>query len=232
MENGKFKRGLIVGLVALASGFGAYACKNEFSESSLNSETLKEEVSRKVEESRKETNKLEAFAEYISQFEGIRPYVYDPNLNDDKPEPTIGVGHYLGKDSRQVFSRILPEVDFDSILAGNERIDEEQAIRLFTYDLKEHVNRARKLVTKFDSFPEYLQVALVDMAYRGDLGDSPKMLELFNAGKIRESADEYPNRRDYKDAIVNKMRGLRIRIDSNKNRMLEYAREIEFASVN
>lgn len=170
------------------------------------------------------------FAEYIAGFEGRRNRVYDPNPNDGKDEPTIGIGHFLERgDSRETFDRILPEVNHDSVRNGRKILTDNEVDRLFKHDIQIYIDRARNLIGNFDTFPEYLQTALVDMSYRGDLGDSPKTRILLNEGRFRDAADEYINRREYMEAESNGMRGLRIRMDSNRNRILNYAQEIESA---
>jgi hypothetical protein len=104
----------------------------------------------------------------------------------------------------------------------NEQIDV-----LFTEDLKAYVKRAEDLVPNFNKFPVSVQTALVDMTYRGDLGDSPKMRKLLNEFKIREAADEYINREEYKTAKVKNLRGIKIRMDSNRKRLLNYAESLD-----
>jgi len=171
-----------------------------------------------------ETSKLKIFAEYISGFEGRRNKVYDPNPRDEKPEPTIGVGHYMDRgDSRETFSRVLPLVNWNNIYDGKTALTNEEIDILFAEDLKTYVERAKKLVPEFDSLPDYVSTALVDMAYRGDLGDSPKTRALINSGKFAEAANEYINRREYRDAESKGIRGVKIRMDSNRQRLLDYA---------
>ena len=171
-------------------------------------------------------NPLIAYAEYTGNFEGRELRVYDPNPNDNKPEPTIGIGHYLDRgNSRETFARVLPEVDFDSVYNGRTELTDEQVNELFAEDIKEYVERTKRFFPKFDEYPQYLRQALVDGFYRGDLGDSPKTRELINQGEFAEASDEYINRKDYKNAIANGMAGIRTRMDANRNAMIRYAME-------
>ena len=150
--------------------------------------------------------------------------VYDPNPRDGKPEPTIGAGHYMDRgDSRETFFRVLPLVNWNNIYDGKTALTNEEIDILFAEDLKTYVERAKKLVPEFDSLPDYVSTALVDMAYRGDLGDSPKTRALINSGKFAEAANEYINRREYRDAESKGIRGVKIRMDSNRQRLLDYA---------
>jgi hypothetical protein len=179
------------------------------------------------EPSQREINPLLAYAEYTGNFEGRKPKVYDPNPNDGKPEPTIGVGHYLDRgDSEETFARVLPELDYDEICNGNQELTETQINKLFSEDIKDYVARAKSFFPKFDTYPEYLQKALVDGFYRGDLGDSPKTRALINSGNFEEAADEYIDRKDYRNAIENGMRGVKTRMDANRDAMIQYAIEI------
>jgi len=124
-------------------------------------------------------NKLEgsllAYAEYTGNFEGRRNKIYDPNPDDDKSEPTIGVGHYLDRgDSKEVFTRVLPEVDYNAIYAGKQELTTEQINRLFAYDIKKYVEKTKKLFPKFDSYPKYLRQALVDGCLGGNYLEAQK----------------------------------------------------------
>jgi len=173
-------------------------------------------------------DRMNVFACYTARFEGRRNRVYDPNPNDERPEPTIGVGHYMDRgNSRETFARVLLDVDFDAVYNGTATLTNAQIDALFADDLRQYVRRARNLAPQFDNFPVSVQTALVDMAYRGDFGGSPRMRTLLNDGRIREAADEYINRKEYHDAERNGMRGIRTRMDSNRQRLLDYARELE-----
>ena len=98
---------------------------------------------------------------------------------------------------------------------------------MFAEDLRDYVARAKKLIPKFNEFTISVQATLVDMAYRGDLGDSPKMRALLNRGEIRKAADEYINRKEYQTARTRGMGGVKTRMDSNRGRLLDYAVSLE-----
>lgn len=157
------------------------------------------------------------YAQYTANFEGRRSKVYDPNPNDGKPEPTIGVGHYLDRtNSRQTFAKVLPEADYDAVYSGKQELTKEQIERLFAEDISKYVDTAKKLFPKFDSYPLKLRQALVDGCYRGDLLDSPKTRRLINEGKFQEAGDEYTNRRDYREAPSKGMNGIVTRMNKNR----------------
>lgn len=169
-----------------------------------------------------------AYLEYTGNFEGRRSQVYDPNPNDGKGEPTVGIGHYLDrKDSRKTFERVLPEVDYDNIYSGREKLTDSQIDRLFMSDIVQYENIARNYFAEFDSYPTSLKQALVDGCYRGDLIQSPKTRRLINEGKLIEASKEYLNNREYKNAIKKSMRGVRTRMGKNACAMLEYGLELK-----
>ena len=130
-------------------------------------------------------------------------------------------------DSRETFSRVLPLVNWDDVHNGKTTLTNEQVDILFVEDLREYVGRAKSLIKNFDSLPIAVESALVDMTYRGDLGDSPKTRALINSGKFAEAADEYINRREYSDAESKGMRGVKKRMDSNRQLLLDYANSLE-----
>ncbi len=169
------------------------------------------------------------YAQYTSPFEGRENRVYDARPRDPNIyEPTIGVGHNLNRgDSRETFARVLPEVNYDDVYSGRAALSDNQIDRLLENDIEEHVRRARRDVRGFDNLPDYLRQALVDMAYRGDLGNSPNTRRLMNAGNWREASNEYINRKEYRNAEANGMSGLRGRMDSNRDRILRYAEELQ-----
>jgi hypothetical protein len=164
------------------------------------------------------------YAEYIAGWEGRRSGVYDPNPNDGKPEPTIGVGHYLDRgNSRETFARVLPEVNYDKIYSGRKEITKDQIDKLFAHDLKEYIAKTKKAFPKFHTYPAELQAALVDGFYRGDLSGSPKTRRLINEGKWEEASIEYLNNREYLNSRASGMSGVATRMEENSRRMRNYS---------
>ena len=218
------RAGVLAGLAVAAIGLSTMLNRS----SSEQPRSDKESIGARENPQPNGENRMAIFAAYTARFEGRRNRVYDPNPNDGRAEPTIGVGHYMDRgDSRETFARVLPRVDFDSVYDGDLALTISQIDTLFINDLRAYVQRTRNLAPQFDNFPVAVQTALVDMTYRGDLGDSPRMRSLLNDGRIREAANEYINRREYRDAERNGMRGLRVRMDSNRQRLLDYAQELE-----
>jgi len=86
----------------------------------------------------------------------------------------------------------------------------------FKESFKAHEDRARNNIKNFDKLPDEVKAELIQAEYRGDLGGSPKFLELFNAGKYREAAEEFLNHEEYKkrkkegrDSVVKRMEAVR-----------------------
>lgn len=170
------------------------------------------------------------YAQYTAPFEGRRNRVYDARPRDPNIyERTIGVGHNLDRgDSRETFEELFGNnVNYDAVYSGSAVLSDNQIDRLLQHDIEERVRRARRDVRGFDTLPDYLRQALVDMAYRGDLGNSPNTVRLMNAGNWGEAADEYINRREYRDAEANGMGGIINRMNSNQARILRYADELD-----
>jgi len=74
----------------------------------------------------------------------------------------------------------------------------EWANKSFGESFKHHEDLTRKLIKDYDKLPEELKAELVQSAYRGDLGGSPKTRLLFNEGKYEEAAKEFLNNKEYK----------------------------------
>lgn len=167
-----------------------------------------------------------AIAEYIAANEGIKLRVYDPVPNDGKYEPTIGVGHYMGRpDSKKVFNKVLPEIDYGRVLSGKQDLTEEQALRLFQYDLGTYIDRARAKISNYDGFPLGVKKAIVDGFYRGDLSRSPRTLRYINKGKFDKAAIEYLNHNEYRNAKRLGKPGVAIRMKKNSEAFERYYRE-------
>jgi len=167
------------------------------------------------------------FRQTLEQHEGRRNQLYD----DGTGVYTVGVGHAIGRDqsdpravrSRETFNKVFgPQNPWES-LWNKGTLSDEQIDQLAEHDINEHLERARSRFPQFDTYPDYLQKALLDGIYRGDIG--PKTQQLINAGQWQQAADEYINRQDYRDAEKKGMRGIRTRMDKNRAAMLQFARE-------
>ena len=113
---------------------------------------------------------------------GVEGFVSVPYL-DSKDVPTIGVGQ-----------------------------TKEYMGKTFKESFKIHEDKTRKFIPKYDNLPPEVQAELVQATYRGDLGGSPKFVELFNQGKYKEAADEFLDNDEYRetehDGIKDRMKAV------------------------
>ena len=176
-------------------------------------------------------NRLNLYAQYIAPHEGRMPWVYcarNPRETDRSrfEEPTIGVGHFMDRgNSRETFSRILQNVNWEDVYLGRTRLTNNQIDTLFTEDLSSYVDRTRGLFPNFENYPVYLQQALVDGVYRGDLSGSPRTRALINRERFQEAATEYLNHAEYRNARASGMSGVATRMERNRDAMLRYHNE-------
>jgi GH24 family phage-related lysozyme (muramidase) len=168
------------------------------------------------------------FTQSLTGNEGKKSKLYD----DGTGVFTVGIGHAVGKDpsdprakkSRKIFEQLFGNASkWDSLWQGGSLTNQEINI-LAKHDIDEHQSRAKEMFPKYDTYPYYLQKALLDGVYRGDIGE--KTQQLINAGNWSAAAKEYTNRRDYRDAEQNGMGGIKTRMDENKSAFLQYAQEL------
>jgi GH24 family phage-related lysozyme (muramidase) len=171
----------------------------------------------------------EGFQGTLKAHEGYFNQAYD----DGTGVITIGVGHAMGRNpndawakaSQKAFSKVFgPSVDWMNIFTKRQKLTNEQVSALAKYDINTRLNILERKIPQLNTFPSYLQSALLDGLYRGDLG--PNTIALINKGDWNAAANEYINRKDYRDAIKNRMSGIKTRMDKNRAAMLQYAKEI------
>lgn len=142
----------------------------------------------------------------LLDYEGFEENPYP----DSKGIMTVGLGH-----------RIMPGEDF----TGYKKEDFE---KLFNEkDLPEHINRTKKLVKNFESFPNSLKEEVVSSVFRGGLSGSPKTLGLINEGKYKEASVEFLNNKEYREAKAwekknNKKHGVARRMENLSNELKKY----------
>ena len=135
--------------------------------------------------------------DYIVQSEGKgkegRPgYVY----RDHKGYLTVGVGHLITKND-SVLRQITGKY-YNAVMSGKMPLSETQMMQLFNYDVQAKIALARKNVRGYDKLPTYIQNAVVDGFFRGDLAGSPDTLALMNQGNWSAAAKEYLNNDEYR----------------------------------
>jgi GH24 family phage-related lysozyme (muramidase) len=171
-------------------------------------------------------------------------FVNKANPIGRKGEIDIGVGHAMlnpnnGKTkakqtavSRRIFSKLFGNtVNFDAVLNGRQELTNPQVEQLLKHDIDEHSNRAKRLFkdpNHFNSLPPYLQDAIFDGVYRGDIGTraTPKTLRFMNANDWASAGKEYLNHQGYRKAKKRRLGGVATRMEANQRAMFQYAREL------
>jgi len=189
----------------------------------------------------KEPTGFDQFRQKLIDNEG---FVTKANSVGKRGEIDIGVGHAMlnpnnGKTraqqtavSRRIFSKLFGNtVNFDAVLNGQQELTNDQVEQLLKHDIEEHSNRAKRLFKNpnhFDSLPSYLQAALLDGVYRGDIGTraTPNTVRLMNSNNWAAAAKEYLNHKGYRNARQRGLGGIRTRMEANQKAMFQYAREL------
>jgi len=157
----------------------------------------------------RDRNMISGLYENLRHDEGVRHTVY----NDDVGKATIGIGHLIERGDKTLFQKLFGrDVDFNGITAGRVALTDSQVKDLFDHDVVEHLERARKIVPKFDLLPDHAQVAIMNATYRGDLTGSPRTVRLINMGRWQDAAEEYLRHEEYlarkakgNDGVVQRM---------------------------
>jgi GH24 family phage-related lysozyme (muramidase) len=102
------------------------------------------------------------------------------------------------------------------------KISAQKAEDLLTKGIIEHEAKARQLVPKYDTYPKYVQGAILNAIYRGDLG--PKTAAAMNAGKWADAATMYLQHHNYTNP--GKFTGVVNRMKSNADAFAKYAKEL------
>jgi GH24 family phage-related lysozyme (muramidase) len=101
------------------------------------------------------------------------------------------------------------------------KISEKEAERLLTQGIQKIEDDVRRRVPGYDKYPKYVQIAIMNASYRGDLG--PATIKLINAGKWSQVSKEYLNHPNYTNP--GNMRGVVARMKSNADAFDQYAKE-------
>ncbi len=140
---------------------------------------------------------------YVKRHEGLKLMPYQ----DTPTSMAIGIGH-----------RILPGENF------SKGITEQQAYELFKKDIQRTINLARSMFINFDGYPNYLKIALIDGAFRGEHKKKYKTTQLINSDRWKEAADEYLRTPDYNGP--NARLGVKKRMEENRAHFLKYGTQL------
>jgi len=121
----------------------------------------------------------------IRQREGSNNFSLVKKLHGAKNDPTIGWGHSLRhtNQSRAIFNKVLPDVNFDQVINKNKpaEISLKDGEKLLDYDVKTRLSTLKRLYPDFFTYDFNTQQALFDLLYRGDLNYN--VTKLLKAGE-------------------------------------------------
>jgi len=72
----------------------------------------------------------------------------------------------------------------------------------FKEAFKAHEDETKNLIPNYLNLNEDVQAELVQLAYRGDLQQSPRFRTLFNKGKYKEASQELLNHNEYNKLLI------------------------------
>jgi lysozyme len=101
-----------------------------------------------------------AIKKQLIEHEGYRNSVY----RDTKNKPTIGIGFNL---TRQDAHSRLEKVgaQYDLVIAGKQKLTDEQIRILFERDVKDAVASAKRCIRNYDAQPEEVKSIVIDMVF-------------------------------------------------------------------
>ena len=200
----------LAGLTALGSlGLSQSAAQAEPVKKVAHSQTVKS-APKKVDKSALRASEVKLLggklSDYIAAWEGKENKVY----MDSKGLPTIGIGHYLTNTSqdRKLFKDLFGTlVDYDKVLKGEQSLEPDQIEKLFNSDVKIKEKLASNKINNLSSLPKYVQNAIINGFYRGDIG--PKTIGHINSGNWKQASSEYLDHQNAKsgpDQIKRRMK--------------------------
>lgn len=101
------------------------------------------------------------------------------------------------------------------------KISEKTAEALLTKGIQKIESAVKNKITNYDSYPKYVQMAIMNAAYRGDLG--PATIKLMNQDAWSKVSKEYLNHSNYTNP--GNMRGVVARMKGNADAFDRYAKE-------
>lgn len=139
----------------------------------------------------------DSFAKDLAPHEGYRSHVY----KDHKGNPTIGIGHMFGPDSKKRFESAGLGSKYEGCVGGKCGLSRSEATKLLSQDINYiYLPRTKKLITNFDTLNPEAQSAAVGSVYRGGLSGSPKTVSLINQGKFKEAGKEFIDNKEYRES--------------------------------
>jgi GH24 family phage-related lysozyme (muramidase) len=126
--------------------------------------------------------------ELIEKHEGRRDHAYP----DTAGHPTVGVGFNLDRpDAREKIEAL--GLNYDDVRAGRQDLSDEQIDSLLDHDVETAISGARNDVSNFDSLPEGVQSAVVDMVFNvgeSTFADFENTIDALENNDFERAADE------------------------------------------
>lgn len=188
------------------------------------------ELERELDRIAQQVEQSATWDEYVEHFEreeGVRTRVY----RDTSGNLTIGIGHLMTMNDRELFEELFGQdegFNYDHIISGRAELTREQVDTLFEHDLFRIIDRVERAIPEFNNLPGYVQIAITDGFFRGDLSGSPRTLELINNGDWDEVSAEYLDNNEYRASRRRGPRhGVWQRMDRNAAAFQRYADSLE-----
>jgi len=125
----------------------------------------------------------------IRDREGSNNFNNVKKLHGGTNDPTIGWGHSLRykNESRAIFNKVLPNINFDKIIDEKKpaEIELKDAEKLLDYDVNKRIKLLTNLFKNYFNFEQNTQLALFDLLYRGDLVN--EVTRLLKAGEKEQA---------------------------------------------
>ena len=146
---------------------------------------------------------ISGYMTYTRQYEGSRRAVY----KDTNGLATIGVGHNLmATDSKKAIQEVFKgEISHDDLFSGRVSLTNEQVEALFKHDIERHLPVAYRLFggkEKFESFPEWLQVGLLDGVFQGRFKSTHTTVKAIRKGDWEVAANNINDSKAYRTALA------------------------------
>ena len=167
-------------------------------------------------------------SDYVGHWEGKKSSVYKDSNNLD----TIGIGHYMNNTAqdRQLFTTLFgSKLNYDALLSGKQKLNDEQIDKLFNVDVKIKEKLASNKIDNFGSLPTNVKNAIINAFYRGDIGT--KTIGFMNAGKWGSAAKEYLNHSNAKsgpEQIQRRMRTTALALAQFAQTQKEYITQSDY----
>ena len=93
-----------------------------------------------------------------------------------------------------------PYLDTKGVLTQGVGQTGEWIEKGFEAAFQHHVDRTQQRIPNLQELPDNLQAELIQAEYRGDLGQSPTFLKLFNQGFYNTAAQEFLDHDEYRES--------------------------------